>query len=619
MIRPRRARRRAAGGSGAGRRGRPATTVRALLRLLWFRKWNYLFLGVAHLLVFGVSFQMIGLVARVLLDELSGDRPLVFGPWLLCASLIGIALARAAVVFIDLPLYFRTEFALTSLLRKNVIERTLEQAAGHALPHTPGEAISRLRDDVEAVVRLLMDLNFQLGTLAFAVIGGVAMARIDAPLTVLVFAPLVVIVVAVRVLRQRISRYHERFRRDTGTVTSFIAELYGAIAAVQALSAEQRAVRRFEQLNAARLQGAVRDQLLTKILTSGFDNVAQIGAGVILIVAAGALVDGSFSVGDFSLFVYNLTFLSQQAAGGFGNFLTRLRQVSVSLQRLLTMLGGSPPDALTAPGSMHLRGPLPELPYRRKTAADRFASISLEGISFTYAGSGHGIRNVDLTVRRGQCVAVVGRIGAGKSTLLRVLLGLLSADSGRVLWNGAPVTDPGAVLVPPRVAYTPQVPALLSAPLIDNVLVGLPEEQVELAAAVRAAMLETDVATLEQGMQTIVGPRGVRVSGGQAQRIAAARMFVRNAELLVVDDLSSALDVETEALLWSNLFTHNPEASVVAVSHSHALLQRADSIVVLQDGRVSARGGLDELLAGSAEMRHLWRGAERRSPAPPAE
>ena len=133
-----------------------------LARLLAYRKWNFLFMACARVLVFGVSFQMIGIVSRVLLDELSGDRPLVFGPWLLCGGLVAVALARSVVVFIDVPLHFRTQFALASLLRKNILERALSRPAGHALPHTPGEAISRLRGDVDGVVQLLMEVTFQV-------------------------------------------------------------------------------------------------------------------------------------------------------------------------------------------------------------------------------------------------------------------------------------------------------------------------------------------------------------------------------------------------------------------------------------------------------------------------
>ena len=282
-----------------------------LARLLAYRKWNFLFMACARVLVFGVSFQMIGIVSRVLLDELSGDRPLVFGPWLLCGGLVAVALARSVVVFIDVPLTsapVRARFAAAQ-----EYPGTRAQPAGRPRPAAhAGEAISRLRGDVDGVVQLLMEVTFSVGTLAFAVAGGIVMAGIDPLLTALVFIPLAGVVVVVRFLRQRITTVHERFRRDTGTVTSFIAELYAAVPALQALSAEERAADRFQQLNDRRLHGAVRDQLLTKLLSTGFDNLAQIGTGVIMVVAAGAMIDGSFTVGDFSLFVYNLTYLSHR-------------------------------------------------------------------------------------------------------------------------------------------------------------------------------------------------------------------------------------------------------------------------------------------------------------------
>lgn len=216
-------------------------------------------------------------------------------------------------------------------------------------------------------------------------------------------------------------------------------------------------------------------------------------------------------------------------------------------------------------------------------------TLKLAGFSAVHENGTVGAQDIDLTVNRGELVLVVGPVGSGKSSLLRALAGIVH-HTGTLAWNGEPVDEPETFLRPNQVGYVAQLPRVLSGTVADNIALG---HQVDAADAVTTAQLEHDLATGGGGLQLLIGHKGTRLSGGQLQRLALARALAPRTELLVADDVSSALDVTTELELWRALREHG--VTVVGSTSKRAALTRADRVVVLIGGRAVAQGSWAEL------------------------
>ena len=623
-----------------------------------------------------MSWLIPGWITRNVLDELSGSAQTGWNVWTWIALLSAFGVVRLVHMMLSFLIYKRFRDTLAGTLQLNMLNSILSKPGAAALPNSAGEAVSRFSGDVDMVTEFVSDRLIDMwGLIGMPIVALSVLFSINPQITIVVVIPMLITLVLTNLLRRRLQEYRAQRRRASSRVIGFIAEMYGAVQAVKVANAESGVGARLAELNEERRKASLQDTLWSELSATSFLCTVEISTAIILIMASRAMSVGQFTVGDFALFTAYL-WEATEGLTFIGRSLAVQKQTDVSLDRmarlvdydptlkrdsdfvmkpeqekaasLLTISNPARPEGyerLLTKTQVCLNGEFPPIAWHPKQAADRLTLLQATNLTYVHPSSGRGVRNVSLNLRRGSFTVVTGRIGSGKTTLLRMLLGLLPLDSGEIRWNDEVISERDRFFVPPRAAYTSQVPRLFSDSLRQNILMGMPEGEVDVEGALFGAVMEKDLGDLENGLETTVGPRGVKLSGGQIQRAAAARTLARRPELYVFDDLSSALDVETERVLWERLFAkvgentndelritghgqngqngqngHNSQPAIrnsqlaidlptcLVVSHRRAALRRADHILVLKDGHVQDEGSLEELLLRCEEMQRLWHG-----------
>src|SRR5829696_1496848 len=339
---------------------RPLPTWRYTLKMARYAPWLYLLHALLWSLM-NVLSLLPGLIARAFFDTLTGKAQVPGGITGLLGLLGLLAVGRAALLLVAGFVEITFRFTMSGLVRRNLLRLVLALPGASALPFSIGEAISRFRDDAYEAEDNMDWTDEIISHGLFAVAAFVILLYINASMALVVILPTVVVAAIAQRASAALGRYRVASSQATSHVTGAIGDIVAAVQTVQAAGAEERIVAHFRQLNERRRSAILADRVVTQVVDAITANTVSVGIGLIMLLAAGSLRDGSLTVGDFVLFVSYLGFIADFTTG-IGQYLAHYRQTGVAFARMDALLGDAAPAALVAPIPLYLRGPLPAVP-----------------------------------------------------------------------------------------------------------------------------------------------------------------------------------------------------------------------------------------------------------------
>lgn len=574
-----------------------------LLRANWR---IFLALVLAQSCVLTLAPLALGTLLRIFFDDLAGARPEISRLLILALLMLGLAFGRMLLFLAVTWLQVTTEYAVLGALWHSVLENFLRGFGAQAPRASPGEVLNRLREDGMALAKFASGAAQCAGVLGGSLGAMAIMVHTSAAVAVAAVVPMLLSTVVTIGLKPTLHRAAQEQRAATARVTSLMGDIISGIESIQCASAEQRYTREFARRNLRRGAAMVRDQVVLAASRTAGAAAQILGMSGMLLIGTQQLRSGSFSLGDLAFFAHMLSYVA--ASFEFlSDTLASYGRLDVATGRLEELIAGS------GGGSSLGEAPHPprlssQLRRARSAVASvrggHLRSLSAAGLSFSFSRDGRaGIRDVSFDLMPGTLTVVTGPAGAGKSTLLRCVVGQLPLHGGQLLWNRKPIQAPREFFQPPLCAVCPQVPHVFDASVRANIELGARLSESELQGALRTSVLDQDLAIQQLALDTRVGHRGRQLSGGQLQRLGAARMFARRAELYVFDDVTRSLDPATELLFWSRLSERLQQgAAALCVSHCSTALELAATVLVMAEGRLIAKGKLSQLVSENPRL-----------------
>lgn len=544
--------------------------------------WRVFALGVVAMMLTGSTETALPAIMQHLLDDGFGGKGNPQLMWTAPLMIIGLFVGRGMFTFT--MNYAMNEVSNSVLydLRKQMFDRLVQMPVSYFSTHSAGTIIARLVNDVQNVTQSLASVLVIMVRDTCVILGLLGwLLYLNWQLTMIAFVLIPMVALAVGAFSRRMRRLSGEQLRYTGELTSVVGEAIHGNPVIKVYAGQEHERSRFAAAS-RQLQGFARRMTVASSLLVP---ITQVMAAVAV-----------------SLVIALALYQSQQdrtTVGGFVSFLTAMLMILNPLKHLADVNGQLQRAFAAADAVFHFIDEPIENDHGTREIERANGALRFEGVRFGYEGSTSlALKGIDLEIKAGETVALVGGSGGGKTTLANLIPRFYSVTDGRILLDDIPIESLKLESLRRQIAWVSQQVMLFNDTIANNVAYGSRRgaSEAEVRAALEAAYLTEFVASLPDGINTMIGDNGIRLSGGQRQRLSIARALLKNAPILVLDEATSALDNESERFVQAALDKLMHGQTTLIIAHRLSTIEKADRILVLDDGRIVESGTHAELI-----------------------